>query len=213
MKRIILTLSIVVAAIAANAQNLSLGPTAGFGHSWISNQEGDGKFKASWNVGATLVYSSMNHWGFSADVKYSAEGVKREASSGGFTTESDVTANYIRVPLKAIYFFGKWGDVVRPKVFLGPSFGFLTGGSYETKVNGTTVDEGKTKDAVESFDFGLLGGAGLNFRLANRTWLNTDITYTHGLLDVNKGSGESMHNRNVQLNVGVTFGIGTVKKP
>jgi outer membrane protein W len=191
MKKLTLTLAIVAVAFMAQAQRLSLGPTAGFGHSWITNMPGDGKFNPSWNVGATFVYSSMSHWGIGLDAKYSAEGVKKETSLGTY----EVNANYLRIPIKGYYFFNEYGNPVRPKIFLGPSLGFLIG-------------DDDSKNAFKGFDFGLLGGAGINFRIADRTWLNTDITYTHGFSNISDVSGATYRNRNIQLNIGVAFGLG-----
>ena len=61
------------------------------------------------------------------------------------------------------------------------------------------------KSTTESFDFGVLGGAGLNYRLVKNTWLNTDLTYTHGIKEINNTGDFS--NRNLMLNIGVNFGL------
>lgn len=197
-----------------NAQNLSLGPTAGFGHSFVShdNDDNDNEFWPSYNAGAKLVYSFVSHWGISAAVKFSGEGAKQSALAGNDEYEYRYRANYIRVPLEGIYFFGELGDAVRPKLAIGPSFGFLIGGESETKINGTVNNTVKTKDVFDSFDFGLTGAAGANFRLGGDKWLNTDITYYHGLTDISTSPvAGKIKNRNIGLNVGILFPIGTVK--
>jgi outer membrane protein W len=116
--------------------------------------------------------------------------------------------NYLRIPLKFQYFFGDLGDNVRPKLFIGPSFAFLMGGKTEVRSGEvtTTID---SKDTFENFDVGLHIGAGFNYRLAERTWLNFDVAYTHGLLDVaGSKSGSDAQNRLVNVNLGVAFGFG-----
>jgi outer membrane protein W len=209
MKKCFLGLAIILFATAASAQNLSFGPTAGFGHSWTSLDKGsaDGRFHPSYNFGGKIVYSFVPHWGVSADVKFSSEG-----QSIGPDNDNKVSAraNYIRVPLQGIYFFGDYGQKVRPKISVGPSFGFLVGGQTRTYVNGNKVDEFDTKDVAESFDFGLTGAVGANFRIAEATWLNADIAYYHGLTDVYKSNVDAK-NRNIGINIGVLFPIGTVK--
>lgn len=208
MKKLMILLLVVGSAVTAKSQNVSFGPSAGFGHSWISDVNGDKKFMPSYNAGLTLVYSTKTNWGFGADVKYSGEGVKVKSGTG----DDDVTTrlNYIRVPLKAIYFFGQYGQKVRPKVAFGPTLGFLTNAKTTTDINGqeTEVD---IENNIKGFDIGLQGSVGLNFRLAPNTWLNTDLSYYHGLNDITKSASSDIKNRNLGINVGVAFGIGTIK--
>ena len=161
--------------IISKAQTFSIGPTGGFGHSWITNSAGDSKFNPAWNAGIAAVYSTNSHWGIGADVKYSAEGNKVEEL--GIT--NTINTNYVRVPLKAIYFFGKQGDLVRPKISAGPTFGFLTDASEATSDEGVKVKT-DISDNIKGFDFGVNAAAGLNFKVAQRTWLNTDVAYYRG---------------------------------
>lgn len=205
-------------ALSVSAQKLkqrfSIGPTAGFGHSWLSSDPSisgfESKFHASYNIGAKLVYSIENHWGLSADLKYSSEG-------GSFKQESDddnrviYRANYIRLPLQGVYFFNNYGDRVRPKISFGPSFGFFVGGDSKAKSGGETTLEQDSKDFFKGFDVGLNGAVGTNVRLSPATWLNADITYYHGLTNVSDVANADWKNRGLGLNVGVLFGIGDGK--
>ena len=114
-----------------NAQTFSIGPTGGFGHSWIHNSDGDTKFNPAWNAGLSFIYSTKSSFGIGADVKYSAEGNKRDfqttgPADGPIDVTGTINANYIRVPLKLIYFGANNDNAVRPKIYAGPSFGFLT---------------------------------------------------------------------------------------
>jgi hypothetical protein len=211
---LLLTAATLFSAQAQVKQRFSIGPTAGFGHSWLSMDEQlggyDSKFHSAYNFGAKLVYSIENHWGLSADLKYSSEG-------GQFKQENDddnrliFRADYIRLPVQGIYFFNDYGDRVRPKISLGPSFGFFVGGYSKTKAGGETTTELDSKDLFKGFDFGLNGAVGANFRLAPRRWLNADLTYYHGLTNVSEANGNDWKNRGLGLNVGVLFGIGDGK--
>jgi len=208
MKKATIFGAFIMMAFGATAQHLSLGPTAGFGHSWLSDGESASKnrFNPSYNIGGKLVYSTLTNWGFSLDAKFSGEGGTIGDNSDDKTV---INLNYIRVPVQAIYFFGKVGNAIRPKVSLGPSFGFLIGGKTKDYENGNLVTEVKSKDYVKSFDLGINGAVGLNFRIAKATWLNADISYTHGLTDLSKISGNGdLKQRNLGLNVGVLFPIG-----
>lgn len=213
MKTITTALVLFMTISAAQAQNLSFGPTAGFGHTWLAakNTTYDNKFFPGFNAGVKLVYSVVPNWGLSADVKFSGEGGKIAGDVAGSPVETSYRAHYIRVPVQAIYFFGKLGDAVRPKVSLGPSVGFLVGGDTKYEVNGTQTNSAKTSDIFDGFDAGINGAVGANFRLGGGKWLNTDVTYYHGFNNIIDGSGPAIRNRNLGINIGVTFPIGTAK--
>lgn len=193
MKKIFLTVMICSSlGFAAMAQSkFSLGPNAGFGHSWISNTE-SAKFKLAANAGLSLLYSATEHFGIGLDAKYSYEGVKGSGSN------NSLDLNYFRFPLKAIYFFNDYGDQLRPKIFVGPSFGLLS----SAKRNGIDV-----KNSFNSADIGITAGAGFNYRLVKDTWFNADVSYLNGLSDIYKSASAKSRNRNIQLNVGVNFGL------
>jgi outer membrane protein W len=144
----------------------------------------------------------------SADLKFSGEGGKNTFDAGGNHQEWKYRAYYIRVPIQAVYFFGDLGDVVRPKISLGPSAGFLVAGDSKAYINDALDSKLKTKDLLEGFDFGLTGAVGVNFKLGGDKWLNTDISYYHGITDA--GIFIELRNRNVMLNIGLLFPIGTV---
>lgn len=201
MKKVLFVLTALCASYFTQAQTQSFGPTAGFNWAWLSDID-DVKGRPSFNIGFTYNYSILESAGIGIEARYSEEGARWEDRGETFTTR----LNYIRVPMEFHYFFGRLGERIRPKIFAGPSFAFLVGGKADVGVGGQTVD---SRDFYEGFDVGLMGGIGFNYRLAERTWLNFDFAYTHGLLDVVQESTFSdAQNRMVNLNVGVAFGIG-----
>lgn len=187
------TLLMMVVALGANAQTkFSVGPSAGVGISSLSDYS-NSKSRMAGNVGISIIYSAVEHFGIGADVKYSFEGVKSDMNN----PSREINLQYVRIPLKAIFFFNDYGQKVRPKLFVGPSLGFLT---QAKQANGTDL-----KNTTNSFDLGLLGGAGLHVRLVKNTWFNGDLSYTHGLSNVFE-TGKNK-NRNLAVNVGVNFGL------
>ena len=213
MKRHLLLLGALAIALAGNAQRSSIGITGGGGFSWMSNTGHNLDKHASYNGGLTYVYSSETHWGLGVDVKYSREGAKYEYPGvlGGIL--SNVTnktysytsdADYIRVPLRAIYFFNKYDKAVRPNISLGPSFGFLTGGTISNSQNN---NKDNVTDYYKKFDFGLQATAGASFRLATALWLTADIAYYQGLIKQNINGSNNMMNGNLVLNLGLRIGI------
>jgi outer membrane protein W len=208
----------------AGGQAVSLGPNVGFGSTWIDNFKDNKQFKSSTNFGASLIYSTKSSFGVGVDVKYSFEGGERKYQSAvaGVMTEEDVNLQYIRVPVKAMWFFGKYGNRVRPKISLGPSIGVLVGGKTHVRnmTNaGALISElaaVNSKDNWDRYDVGLTGAAGINFRIVSRTWLNADVAYLHGLTDNRRDDrknvagytpGTNYKNRNLVLNLGLNFGL------
>lgn len=198
MKQSILIVFAIIFFVSVKGQNISLGPNAGFGHGWMSGS-GESKYQPAGNFGVALVYSHSNHLGLGLDLKYSIEGGKKEFANLTTTTR----LNYIRIPIKGIYFFRDYGASLRPKISLGPSFGFLVGGNQE-------IGDVKTdaKDLYNSFDVGVLASAGFHYNLVTNTWLHFDLSYYHGFSDVSEAS-ETDRNRNIGINLGVAFGIGS----
>lgn len=204
MKFIItITFALLAFITGANAQNISIGPSVGLQHSWISGDLPDSTmhtFHGGFNIGASFVYSTESHLGLGADLKYSMEGTSIQTESNNVKTVTDWNTSYIRLPFRLIYFFGEYGHAIRPKIFLGPTIGVL----LASKSEGTDV-----KDLTNSFDAGVHGGLGLNIRLIEKLWLNTDVTYYQGLSDVTQSEFDDTknHNGNLSLNAGLLFGF------
>jgi hypothetical protein len=212
MRQILFTGLLIISALFSKAQNISMGPSVGFGHTWLINhEEVTGKFKSSWNAGLSFIYSGRTKFGFGADIKFSSEGNKSTYITASIPEEQGREViewyhiNYIRIPIKIIYFFGKEGKVVRPHIYAGPSIGFLAGGHIIDDI-GEVKLKWDTKDYIKGFDIGGIVAAGFSFKLASNACLSTDISYYHGFSDISNIYNND-HNRNVQLNIGLLFGI------
>ena|SRR6218665_2187681 len=171
----------------------SIGFKGGYGHSFITPYQKP-MFFHSWDAGISAVYAPWQHWGIEADAIYSEEGAKfkHRASSEDHEQTRVVFLDYIRVPVKAVYFFNTYENDFRPKVTLGPTVGFL-------------IDETNSRNA-SAVDFGATATLGFNYRLAKAVWLNVDADYYQGLVDVYPGSDNNMMG-NLRLNMGVNFGF------
>jgi outer membrane protein W len=213
MKKVLLSAVLVFGVLAAQAQRTSIGVTAGTGTAWLTETDRDVVYNPVWNAGATIVYSSETHWGFGADIKYSREGVRYTFSGAGpysgQTLTTDVASDYIRIPVRAIYFFNGYDKAFRPNVSLGPSFGFLTGGQIRTfDSNDNLITKSPVNDSFKAFDFGLQATVGASFRLADALWLSADVAYCQGFIQQNKNGSANMLNGNLGVNLGLRFGIG-----
>jgi len=188
-----------------NRNYFSLGPVVGFGHSWIGQTEGKKLFNSTGYLGLGMVYSRREHWGFGADLVLSSEGQRARYTLGSSDYNASINALYIRVPLKATYFFGDYGDKIRPKIYAGPSLGFKVGERYDADDESLKPSE----NVFNFFDLGVQAGVGANFRVGRRTWLNADISYYQGVLDAIKDDADDGYNtnQNVRLNVGLLFAL------
>ncbi len=197
MKRILILPFALFFAVAANAQKeparkeFSVGPVIGFGHAWMS-PVANSEYHPAYSAGGFAIYSPIEHWGIGMDVRYSIEGSHKFLPESGKT---NTQYDYLRVPIRAIYFFGGWGNDLRPKVMAGPSMGFLV------------KQTGPTYTSEDKFDFGITAAGGFNYRIHDNTWLNFDAGYYHGLTDVIQHTSEREQQRNVMVNVGIGFEI------
>jgi hypothetical protein len=200
MKKCLLFVSVVMASVTLFAQNnFAVGPVAGFGHSWISNVDGNARYKPSGNFGAQFYYSASEHIGIGTGLMYSIEGGENRISNSTYTAR----LNYLRLPIQAAYFFGEYGDRVRPKIAFGPSFGFLVGGKQSLNAS-----ESGVSDAYKSVDFGFQANGGIHLRLVSGVWLTMDIGYYTGVADITESDLKNK-NRNIGFNAGLLFGAGT----
>jgi opacity protein-like surface antigen len=212
MKKYICTVLALALTLGITAQTISMGPTATIGNSWLSTDRnlapgsGDKALHVAYSIGARMVYSFVDHWGVSSDLNFSSEG-------GSFKNDVDdlkyvYRVNYLRYSHQINYFFGRLGDRIRPKLSAGPSVAIFAGGSTRVKNSGTIEagSESSSKNLFKTWDFGLTGAAGVNFRIMNNIWLNAEGNYYHGLLDVNDVNDNNLRNRRLGFTVGVLMG-------
>lgn len=194
MKKSILVFSLILAVSSLYAQTTtSIGPMIGFNSSIYKGDITTEKWKSpDLNLGLFLNHSKNETFGLRVEALYSSMGT-------AFTNSEEVVkAGYIQVPVYGVAYLGKKGTAVRPKLMAGPYVGFLT------NVGGTKVN--LNKDDYNKVDFGVKGGAGINFRLSREIWLNTDLYYGFGLADIYK-SASNVTNQSWGLNVGVSFPV------
>lgn len=186
------------------AQYLSFGPVIGIGNSWVGNMGGDNRAMGNANIGVGVVYAKKEHVGYGAQLTVGTEGY--DVDYHGYRSSSQVT--YLRLPLRAYYFFGKYKDLVRPKIYGGPTIGVKLGESDRRApwmMDATMVERSGT---FKTLDLGLNVGTGLNILLARATWLNLDVTYYQGLADVIKDPANKYNvNHSLGFSMGLLFGV------
>lgn len=201
---IFLLLAVVFCSSRAQAQeNVSIGPLVGLS---IANFRGDVSntdWKPGLTIGGFYNYSSESGFGFSGQLLFTQLGAQINNKT------NEINLNYIQAPLLATFFFGRYGDRVRPKIFLGPNLNFLVGARDK---NGNNINGDSNNRIYAPFDLGLTFGGGLNYRLQEKIWLNFDVRYGVGLLDVTRLDNSKIRNNNWGINVGLSFPLGTYNK-
>jgi hypothetical protein len=222
MKKL-LVLLLLASVSSVNAQSdseLKFGPRVGVNISNFSNvDDSDGLIGLV--AGGYAVYSFHEHFGISLDLLYSMEGAKSKATfnfpDSTVTQEQSIKLSYLRVPLLLNVFFGELGNPIRPKLMVGPSLGFLMGVKTESefRINDSGVitevsTSSSEKEGYNTIDFGAVAGAGVNIRLADRLWLDTDLRYYIGASDLfeDSPSGEDTpKNNHLQVSLGLGIGL------
>lgn len=166
---------------------LSIGPRAGVNFANVDRENTSGT--TGLVLGLTSTYSFNQSSGLTVDVLYSGEGYE-EATR-------DVDLTFLRVPILYNIFFGQLGDDLRPKIYLGAAPGFL----LEAEENDVEVNAG-----YNNVVFDLTAGAGFNYRLASRIWLNTDARLGLGLTSFREAN-DDYKNLTIQVSLGVAYGL------
>jgi len=212
MKNLMLLLVGLSATLFTNAQNVSMGLTGGIGQSWLDanhdivNGYGNKEMHVSYSAGVKTVYSFNPHWGISSDLRVSSEG-------GTFSNHNDdpteivYRSYYIRHAMQGLYFFGDLGNRVRPKIGVGPSVAIYAGGNTKVRDGNESLEPARAKDIFKTWDAGVMGSAGVNFRMMKNVWLNTDFSYYHGLTNAyDLEDGNKFKNRSLTFNIGLLMG-------
>ena len=194
------TFLLMTMSIATYAQTdekvWSFGPEVGVNFSKFGSDASDSDYRTGILLGLGLTYSIQDTYGLTTKVLYSQRGAK--------DGDSKTSLKYIEVPITGRFFLNRDGNF-RPNIFVGPSFGFLTGAASK-EGDGESVDIDNYSDIFSTFDFGLTGGLGLNWLIADETRIVLDGRYTHGLSDLSKADGK-VNNQGFTISAGVTFGL------
>ncbi|MBK8623875.1 MAG: PorT family protein [Saprospiraceae bacterium] len=186
---------LLVTGISAKTQTLSIGPLAGVNLMTISDTNSP-KILPGLMAGIFGNYSINEHFGINAKLMFSQMGTGTDIS------DDIVRLNYIQLPVSMVYFFGNNGNTIRPKIFAGLY------GSYLLQArdnNGNDIVFPNGNDVYVKPDFGAQIGAGLNFIIRPRTWLNIDAGYSTGFNSIVDVEGTKNRNNGFQISAGVSF--------
>lgn len=191
-------------AAPAAAQSVQFGAAAGVNMANISGEDfADTDSRTAPFFEAQLVWHPVGStFGFQTGAVFSPKGVKAEEGNA----DIELKVDYVDVPL-LVRIAVPVGSTIHPVLLLGGTAGFKTSCSLEGEEGGVSVDvdcdeQGFELD-VKSFDFGLTGGAALDFFVADGMVLSPFVRYTHGLTEI--AEGEDGKHKVLQL--GASFRI------
>jgi len=113
-------------------------------------------------------------------------------------------ANFLEIPALAKVKFPL--TEIKPYVIAGPTLGLKLSATTRTDV-GTTGGQDVDNTNVETIDFGLFFGAGLDFNIVPTTDLFFQAGYSLGLSNLSKVANTSTKTTGIQLIVGAKFKI------
>jgi len=213
LRSIYLSILIVFGCLSSSLaqQRFSAGPRLGLNLSNYWGNADNMKFTPGVAAGVFLMYSSLNHFGISADFLYSQRGT--EYNDGRIKFRQRV--NYLEIPVVARYFLTLEGNF-RPNIFIGPSLGIKLNakrlnGEYLTG-SGPVINADNGSD-FNDLDLGGTGGFQLNWGTGNRQHFLIDARYTLGLSNVinlpNRWTPRNtLQNSTISIALGYSFGVG-----
>ncbi len=196
---------------ASAQQRFSAGPRVGLNLSKFGGDVEANKFHPGLSAGAFLMYSSLNHFGISADVLYSQQGAAfRVQRPDGSTLTYDQRINYLEIPVALRYFLTLTGNF-RPNVYFGPSVAF----KLNAKNNLVPAPNNENTKSFNAANLGLLAGVQLNWKaFGDRQRFLIDARYTYGLTDITTLpivgglNNQKINNSAITLSLGYSFGVG-----
>jgi len=206
MKKLIIALMVMLGAAMFAPQNLDagVGLKAGYSSSQFALSSG-GEIPFDWGPLSSFtggIYFSLGLGFISVqpEILYTRMG-------GRFAVDADsleFRLDYVQVPVLLKLNIIPAGPI-RPFIYGGAYGGYLVKATGVMVVDGVTDSE-DIKDSFQEFDYGVLGGVGLTFKLVGIA-LTIEGRYNYGLqnLYIEPAEGEFMRNTSMVGLVGIHF--------
>lgn len=184
------------------AQYISFGAKAGVStnaFSQFATQESNFGFQTA----LFGTYSVHENYGWSADLGYTYTGgmIRRDLESGMVTREMGLA--YVNFTPRFVLFAGDVEDDFRPKFSFGPHAGYLLAATDENR----DVD---LTSQYKRFNWGVTVGTGFNYRMAESLWLNFDVDYALGVMDVltvSRTTPSNAYTNGLSASLGIAVGL------
>jgi hypothetical protein len=141
--------------------------------------------------------------GMVTGIRYIMKGYSNTFNNGAAQQTDNVKLNFLEFPalLKVKFPLTE----VKPYIIGGPTLGISVSSTVESTA-GTQSATSDVSSQVESIDFGLFFGAGIDFNIASKVDLFTQSGYSLGLSNILKGNTTTtIKNYGIQISGGVKF--------
>jgi hypothetical protein len=170
MKKLLVLLLLLGLGSMALAQGLTIGVKGGLNMASITGADAGSPVIKSGLIGGAYATIDLMFVNIQPELLYSQKGFKQEEAGITLTGHYD----YLEIPVLLKFPLGK---IIVPSIYIGPSFGLLSGASWEAL--GIELD---VKDYTEGSDLGFVFGVDLKTPVK----LTLDARYTMGLKTVSK---------------------------
>ncbi len=164
--------------------------------------------------GVSVRYIEEKFFGLIAEVNYTQCGWKETFEDDPYKYSRSL--DYVTIPFLTHFFFGN--RVVRGFINAGPQVGFLLNSSYKSNFDINNLPEFSQKSKVKeiytmeianSFDYGITGGAGIEFRIKRKHGIVLEGRYYYGLGDIFKNRKKDVfsasHNQIITVSLGYLY--------
>jgi hypothetical protein len=192
MKKVLLTMALVLSVVATQAQNFRLGVGGGINNTWLANtnvsdqgDELDFAVTFGGSFGLEGLYNFTEKAGVSIGFLYSGHNQKYEGEFLGEDFETKVKMRYLDIPLlfRVTSTSGTYFEV-------GPQFGFLMKAEEEAEILGETETE-DTKDQFNSSNVAAIIGFGVDIDASENIIISVGLRLGYGFSDVTKEYGSA----------------------
>ena len=164
--------------------------------------------------GVSVRYIEEKYFGLIAEVNFTQAGWNETFDTDPYTYSH--TLNYVTVPFLTHFFFGN--RVVRGFINAGPQIGFLLGDSYKSSFDVNKLPDYSQKSKVKEIytmyishknDYGIMAGAGIEFRIRKSHGIVLEGRYYYGLGDIFKNRKKDVfsasHNQIITISLGYLY--------
>lgn len=164
------------------------------------------------SLGVAADFPLTRHFGIQLGGGYSQRGFNTAFTEGNVAGESLIEVDYAEVTVLGKLHIPLYGDRLSVHLLAGPAVGYETScdATVSAVVEGTSVSTtlacGDNFDRSD-YDFGVVGGGGLEIGLARALRLNFGALYNYGLADVDTADATSVKHRVLTLRTGLSYSI------
>lgn len=173
------------------------------------------QYTLGYTGGVALRYIEERFFGFIVELNLTQHGWGEEFANDDAAYKYTRTTNYLEIPFLTHIYFGKKN--FRFFFNLGPQIGYCIGESTNTNFDPNTTifseyreTEQYYKSVEQKFDYGLVGGGGIEFRIKQSSFM-LESRYYFGLSDIfNNSSADYFSvssNQQIQLSLSYMFNI------